>query len=168
MPPRKLQASPADIDHFWERGIANAETGCLEWSASLTFDGYGAVCWLGKVERANRVAFILSHGPIPAGLVIRHRCHNRKCIHPGHLSSGTRADNMADMVARGKARKPHFRLSRQDRADIVLLADARRHGLCQWATQSFLAELFDVDTSTIKTTLRNGPKFDNGVQQEGA
>lgn len=28
--------------------------------------------------------------------VIRHRCHNRRCINPNHLTIGTRADNKLD------------------------------------------------------------------------
>ncbi|WP_197922924.1 HNH endonuclease [Thiosulfatihalobacter marinus] len=28
--------------------------------------------------------------------MIRHRCHNRRCINPQHLQTGTRADNLRD------------------------------------------------------------------------
>jgi hypothetical protein len=28
--------------------------------------------------------------------VVRHQCHNRRCINPAHLSLGSRADNKRD------------------------------------------------------------------------
>lgn len=30
------------------------------------------------------------------GHVVRHLCHNKRCLHPGHLAEGTYADNRAD------------------------------------------------------------------------
>jgi hypothetical protein len=32
--------------------------------------------------------------------VVRHRCHNRRCINPDHLTSGTVWDNRQDEYAR--------------------------------------------------------------------
>jgi hypothetical protein len=42
-------------------------------------------------------------GPIPKGMVIRHKCDNPKCINPAHLELGTPYDNSADMVARDRS-----------------------------------------------------------------
>ncbi|WP_139196289.1 HNH endonuclease [Salinihabitans flavidus] len=28
--------------------------------------------------------------------VVRHRCHNRRCVNPEHLEEGSRADNVRD------------------------------------------------------------------------
>ena len=43
-------------------------------------------------------------GPIPSGLVIRHKCDNRACINPDHLETGTSKDNSRDRDTRGRSR----------------------------------------------------------------
>lgn len=66
--------------------------------------GYRMFKILHRRIRAHRVAWMASrHCAIPEGMVVRHSCDQPECINPGHLLLGTRADNTADMLTRGRA-----------------------------------------------------------------
>lgn len=43
----------------------------------------------GRERRAHRFAWILAHGPIPAGMYIDHICRVRSCVNPDHLRAVT-------------------------------------------------------------------------------
>lgn len=51
---------------------------------------------------SHRVAWTISHGPIPDGLWVLHRCDNPPCCNPAHLFLGTVSDNNKDMCAKGR------------------------------------------------------------------
>ena len=53
-----------------------------------------------KTRLAHRVAWEEVHGPIPDGLVVRHKCDNRACINVDHLELGTHKDNRHDAARR--------------------------------------------------------------------
>jgi len=49
---------------------------------------------------------LLTGHTIPEKHVVCHRCDNPPCCNPRHLFIGTQADNIADMVAKGRLVKP--------------------------------------------------------------
>lgn len=63
--------------------------------------GYGQMCYRGKNMRANRLAYILTRGPIPASMVARHTCNNQCCCNPDHIVLGTQKENIADCIKAG-------------------------------------------------------------------
>jgi hypothetical protein len=66
--------------------------------------GYGTIRLSRRDVGAHRVAWTLTNGPIPAGLVVCHRCDNPPCCNPEHMFIGTQRDNLADMFAKGRWR----------------------------------------------------------------
>ena len=56
-----------------------------------------------KPQSVARHIYEACFGEVPNGLVVRHKCDNRKCINPEHLELGTPQDNMNDMVERGRS-----------------------------------------------------------------
>ena len=80
-------------------------TGCIEWARCCNKDGYGQINLGGRVIGAHRFAYELKYGPIPEGMKICHTCDNPPCCNNDHLFLGTDADNMADMVSKGRSNK---------------------------------------------------------------
>lgn len=79
---------------------------CWPWLGTITHQGYGRVSWNGRAHQAHRVSWMLTRGPIPAGIVICHSCDNPICVNPNHLWMGTQKDNVGDCKAKGRRRYP--------------------------------------------------------------
>ena len=92
------------------------------WTAGRNVKGYGSFSVDGKSCPAHRVAFELTHGPIPEGQVVRHKCDVPGCCNPAHLELGTTADNNRDRDERGRGAKGgargHARLTDEQVVEI--------------------------------------------------
>jgi len=91
-----------DLSRFWTRVIIRQPDDCWEWMEGKTWAGYGAVNTKQGQYKAHRLAWELSHGPIPDGIFVLHTCDNPACCNPHHLFLGTQTDNMADMNQKGR------------------------------------------------------------------
>ena len=150
-------------ERFWARVDKSGPT-----RTGRHYEGLGA-CWIRK--GANSIGFPRSHlipkgqpkrilvwryswtlhnGPIPDGLIIRHKCDNGhiNCVNPEHIELGTQADNVAD----------HYK--RRTKPDAILLPRqievARRLYEEHHVRTADLAVLAHVSVDTMRRSLREG------------
>lgn len=113
----KAQAVPLPI-RLWAKIVKSDD--CWEWSGLRNARGYGKISlWPAGMGYTHRVAWELATGEIlTRNDDIGHICDNPPCARNdapgwyqvngvllprrGHLFKGTRADNMADAVAKGR------------------------------------------------------------------
>jgi len=92
-----------------------------------------------KSTRHHRQVYEQHHGPIPRGLVVRHKCDNTSCINITHLELGSVQDNVND-----KMQKNRFK-TKLTPNDIIAIRQAKGT-----ITQRELAEQYGVSKSTIE------------------
>ena len=85
------------LRHALERNFKRIDKSeCWEWKGSIHSRGYGKFRYSDKTYKAHRVSYELYVGNIEEGLMICHKCHNKKCVNPNHLYAGTAQDNAND------------------------------------------------------------------------
>lgn len=127
---------------------------CIEWTGAHHKNGYGVIslnrkvaCELGvsRVQFVHRASYMQHKGPIPSGLVVRHRCDNKRCYNPEHLLLGTQKDNADDAVERGLSKR---KLTDEDVEVIRASSESNRK----------LGKRFGVSATTIYH-IKNGTKW---------
>lgn len=119
-------------------------TGCWLWQGALDESGYGIKYFeaAGKTikQPAHRFYWeVFNNQKLPEEAICLHRCDVRNCVNPEHLEIGTVADNVRDMVRKGRmyragsTRKLNEELVAQIRADLAAGATksalSRKHGV---------------------------------------
>ena len=76
--------------------------GCWPFTGAVNGNGYGRMQIAGVTKGVHVWAYEEAFGPVPDGLIVRHKCDNPICGNPAHLEVGTHQDNMDDKVERGR------------------------------------------------------------------
>lgn len=145
-------------ERFWVKVDRRGDDECWPWTACRSQKGYGRFRFNGNQTNAHRVAFILTRGPIADALLVCHRCDNPICCNPAHLFLGSNADNMADMVRKGRSgvgephpHLPHFKNRSLTADEITAIRSLNSQGL----GYKRLAARFDVHHSTIYKIIKS-------------
>jgi hypothetical protein len=131
---------------LWAK-VVRTNNGCLEYAGAHNAFGYGIIRarrddGMHTMVATHRAAWTVTHGPIPEGMHVLHRCDNPPCCNPDHLFLGTDADNMSDKCAKGRQSRefdlPQTKLSDVEVAELRHEVAELRHeyatsGLSQYA-----------------------------------
>lgn len=139
---------------FWSKVAITANPDkCWEWQAYRRETGYGMFRYHRKTEFAHRIAWQLTNGEIPDGLIVCHKCDNPCCVNPSHLFVGTYSDNSMDRNRKGR----HYSTKRERNGRALLSQEQvdyiRQRYKQGGISQQKLADKFGVHQTTISHIL---------------
>lgn len=121
---------------------------CWIWTANRPSGKYGHFPVMYKSIKAHRWMYEHAVGPIPNGLLVRHKCDNPPCVNPNHLEVGTSKDNCKDMLVRGRRPDRHGEKHPLARLKADQVLEIRKLASCG-ATQKALSLKFNVGRGQI-------------------
>lgn len=148
------------LERFWRHVQRRGEEECWLWTGFLDKDGYGKLRIGNTNIGAHRFSYITFVGPVPEGVILRHKCNTPACANPNHVIPGTHLENMSDRLEAGNyptnELHPMARISDRDVAAIR----------ASWGTHKALALRFGISVSQIGNIRRGDqrkgiePSFD--------
>ena len=134
-----------------DRYTKPVKNGCIEWTASTAGAGYGQVRIKGQGYLTHRLSWMVNNGAIPKGLRVLHKCDNKLCVNPKHLFLGTQADNIRDMMQKGRRGYTGLPGARHHKAKLTEADVLRIRRLLSETdiTRAELTRVYRVSKSTI-------------------
>jgi HNH endonuclease/CENP-B N-terminal DNA-binding domain len=138
----RLKSNSLQIpENFWN--AVKKTDGCWLWLRGRC-NTYG---WLFVGQQgmyAHRYSWILTYGKISDDKWVLHKCDTPLCVRPDHLFIGNVADNVKDMISKGRGAKGERRAIKLTNKKIL---EIRR--LCETKSQPEVAKLFNINQSTV-------------------
>lgn len=122
-------------------------TPCQLWQGAQRREGVGAIR-VGPLgmQDVHRLALAACLEVLPAGVLVRHKCHCSLCVNPEHLHTGTDLDNNLDAIRAGN-RLTKKSLTRQLRRRIAALTQAG-------VSSRDIAGLLQLPRTTVRDEIR--------------
>lgn len=132
---------------FWKY-VEISDNGCWYWKGCKSSKGYGRFGVGKKVVLAHRYALLGLNEKFESRIVC-HTCDHPACCNPDHLYTGTRLDNVNDMIERNlDFGSTHRKLYS---GEVWLIRKLHKRGL----KYAKIAPMFKVHPCTIKEAVKN-------------
>lgn len=147
-------------DRFNARHEPEPMSGCWLWTGITSLIGYGYFPAARSIHgcpelMAHRIAWHLHRGPVPDGMKVLHHCDVRSCVNPTHLFLGTQADNVLDMMNKGRHRAvPLFGVQNPMAKLTSEIVHLMRQEHAAGITQHALAKKYGVAVMTVNRAVR--------------
>lgn len=134
--------------------LAFDATDCWYFRGAHCKLGYGVCSAFGE-RRAHRAMWVAFNGRIPDGKHVLHTCDVRCCVNPDHLFLGTHADNMRDMVRKGRHVRPDLKGEQHPNSKITCsIARSIRELGKAGLTQQAIADQFGISRANVGLVLQ--------------
>lgn len=142
-------------ERFLDSYKPGAPDACWPWAGTLSPRGYGVICDENNRQFfAHRLAYERTHGPIPKGQNVCHRCDNPPCCNPAHLFVGSHADNTADMIRKGRTPVIGKRGAASPKAKLTEANVRTIRSLYPQMSQQAIADRFGMNQTVISDIVR--------------
>lgn len=132
-------------EKFWT--YVNKTGSCWVWTGGKLRD-YGCFHNRKGSNLAHRFSWELHFGPIPEEMLVLHKCDNPPCVNPEHLRLGTQADNVRDMISKGREVYAS-KLNGVKVIEIRKIASELRPKKSAAYVYALLAERYEVSADTV-------------------
>lgn len=138
-------------DRFF-KFVPHLTSGCWNWEGPVTKNGYGEFHYDGSPKYTHRIAYRMYYGEIPDGLLVCHKCDNRRCVNPSHLYAGTHSDNLQDKYDRlPGSHDKIINYSKVTESDALAMKELRSQGM----TYENISKIFNVTRPTISNIVND-------------